>query len=136
MGRLLRAGFDLHFTRNGHECWMERQGVRTTIFEDSPQSEAPLYNMRLKVMPQPAAEEQKPGGWLVAPIENEGEEPSLVGSEVKQTGLSRNTSLNGMTGRVMRRSPANPDRWSVRLTSGTWVNVKNENIMRLDLPGA
>ena len=25
MGRLLRAGFDLHFTNRGHTCWMENR---------------------------------------------------------------------------------------------------------------
>ena len=42
MGRLLRAGFDLHFTNHGHRCCMESGGLRTTISEDSPTSEAPL----------------------------------------------------------------------------------------------
>ena len=28
MGRMLRAGFDLHFTNMGHDCWMERDGRR------------------------------------------------------------------------------------------------------------
>ena len=40
MGRLLRAGFDLHFTNHGHTCWMENGGLKTTISEDSPTSEA------------------------------------------------------------------------------------------------
>ena len=37
MGRLWRAGFDLHFTNHGHTCWM--------ISEDSPTSEAPLNSL-------------------------------------------------------------------------------------------
>ena len=44
MGRLLRAGFDLHFTNHGHTCWMENGGLKTTISEDSPTSEAFLYS--------------------------------------------------------------------------------------------
>ena len=46
MGRLLRAGFDLHFTNHGHTCWMEYGGLRTTISEDSTTSEAPLYSLK------------------------------------------------------------------------------------------
>ena len=46
MGRLVRVGFDLHFTIHGHTCWME-----TTISEDSPTSEAPLYSLDVEVLP-------------------------------------------------------------------------------------
>ena len=41
MGRLLRAGFDMHFTNLGHTCWMERAGQVCEIYEDDPNSEAP-----------------------------------------------------------------------------------------------
>ena len=53
MGRLLRAGFDLHFTNHGHTCWMENGGLKTTISEDSPTSEAPLYSLDVEVLPPP-----------------------------------------------------------------------------------
>ena len=53
MGRLLRAGFDLHFTDHGHNCWMEKDEQMTKVYEDDPASEAPLYNMHLKVLPSP-----------------------------------------------------------------------------------
>ena len=51
MGRLLRAGFDLHFTNHGHTCWMENGGLKTTISEDSPTSEAPLNSLDVEVLP-------------------------------------------------------------------------------------
>ena len=53
MGRLLRAGFDMHFTNSGHTCWMERAGQVCKIYEDDPNSEAPLYNLKVKVLPPP-----------------------------------------------------------------------------------
>ena len=53
MGRLLRAGFDLHFTNHGHTCWTENGGLKTTISEDSPTSEAPLYSLDVEVLPPP-----------------------------------------------------------------------------------
>ena len=53
MGRLLRAGFDLHFADHGHTCWMESGGLRTTISEDSPTSAAPLYSLDVEVLPPP-----------------------------------------------------------------------------------
>ena len=51
MGRLLRARFDLHFTKHGHTCWMENGGLKTTISEDSPTSEALLYSLDVEVLP-------------------------------------------------------------------------------------
>ena len=48
MGRLLRAGFDLHFTNQGHTLWMENGGLRTTISEDSPTSEASAGRIQRK----------------------------------------------------------------------------------------
>ena len=49
MCRLLRAGFDLHFTNHGHTCWMENAGLKTTISEDSPTSETPLCRHDVEV---------------------------------------------------------------------------------------
>ena len=43
MGRLLRAGFDLHFTNRGHTCWMET--------EDSSTSPAPLDSLDVEPPP-------------------------------------------------------------------------------------
>ena len=45
MGRLLRPGFDSHFTNRGHTCWMEP--------EDSSTSEAPLDSLDVEVLPPP-----------------------------------------------------------------------------------
>jgi hypothetical protein len=51
MGRILRAGFDMHYTNYGHTCWMERSGIRSTICEDDPNAVAPIYHLRFKVLP-------------------------------------------------------------------------------------
>ena len=53
MGRLLRAGFDMHFTNDGHDCWMQRGDQRVQIKEDSRDSEAPLYSIAAEVLPPP-----------------------------------------------------------------------------------
>ena len=36
-----------------HTCWMEHGGLKTTISEDSPSSEAPLYSLDVEVLPPP-----------------------------------------------------------------------------------
>ena len=51
MGRLLRAGFDMHFANKGHTCWMEYRGASTRIEEDDPNSEAPLFYLIMEVQP-------------------------------------------------------------------------------------
>ena len=51
MSRLLRAGFDLHFTNHGRICWMVNGGLTKTISEDSPTSGAPLYSLDDEVLP-------------------------------------------------------------------------------------
>jgi len=92
MGRLLRAGFDLHFTKGGHESWMERDGARTTLFEDDPASEAPLFYMRVRVLPTPASRREP--GLIVAPLAAE-VEILEQGCEVQLAGLVREGCLNG-----------------------------------------
>ena len=73
MGRMLKAGFDLHFTNRGHDCWMEKDGLRTTVHEDDATCEAPLYFVELEVMPVPTQRLEeailaKESVCLVAPI--------------------------------------------------------------------
>ena len=70
MGRLLRAGFDLHFTNHGHTCWMENGGLKTTISEDSPTSEALLYSLDVEVLLPPGeiCESKPAAGARIAPI--------------------------------------------------------------------
>ena len=70
MGRLLRALFDLHFTNHGHTCRMENGGVKTTISEDSPTSEAPLYSLDVEVLPPPGetCESRSTASAIIAPI--------------------------------------------------------------------
>ena len=46
MGRMLRAGFDMHFTEKGHKCCMEHGGRLSKIDEDDPNSDAPLFYRR------------------------------------------------------------------------------------------
>ena len=52
-GRLLRAGFDLHVTNHGRICWMENGGLKATISEDRPTSEAPLNSLDVEVLLPP-----------------------------------------------------------------------------------
>ena len=53
MGRMLQAGLDLHFTNRGHDCWMEKDGQRTSVQEDDATCDAPLYFVELQVLPVP-----------------------------------------------------------------------------------
>ena len=53
MGTLLRAGFDMHFTNHGHTCWMEIGSSKTTISEDSPTPDVPLYSLDVEVLLPP-----------------------------------------------------------------------------------
>ena len=48
MGRMLRAGFDMHFIEKGHKCWMEHKGRQSKFEEDDPNSEAPLFYLNMK----------------------------------------------------------------------------------------
>ena len=110
MGRLLRAGFDLHFTNHGHLCWMENGGLQTTIIEDSPTSEAPLYSLDFEVLP-PLGEtcESKPAaGARIAPIVVD-EERVEEGSRVELAGLVRDIGLNVKRGICMARTPTEKD---------------------------
>ena len=70
MGRLLRAGFDLHFTNHGHTCWMENGGLKTTINEDSPTSEAPLCSLDVEMLPptREICENKSTASTTIAPI--------------------------------------------------------------------
>ena len=70
MCRLLRAGFDLHFTNHGHTCRMENGGLKTTIGEDSLSSEAPLYGLDVQMLPPPGeiCESRSTASARIAPI--------------------------------------------------------------------
>ena len=136
MGRLLRAGFDARFTRERHRCWMERDGQVATIFQDDERSEAPLYYMRLRVLPVPQQREER-RGLLVAPISGD---EFHEGCEVEIAGLVRDQHLNGRAGVVVRRTEAG-DRWVIKLAAAggeasAVANVKADNLRRLDLPAA
>lgn len=136
MGRLTRAGFDLHFTNFGHTSWMERDGRRTTIYEDDPQSDAPLYSMRLKVRPTPGSEAREPDAapLRVAPVRRTDE--LYEACEVELAGLTTHSALNGQRGRCVQKLESEPERWRVKLDTGRVINVKLDNIRRLDLPTA
>ena len=119
MGIVLRAGFDLHFTNHGHTCWMENGGLKTTISEDSPKSEAPLYSLDVEVLP-PLGEtcKSKPvAGARIAPIAVD------EGSRVDLAGLVRDIGLNGKRGICMGRA-FDGERWLIALPGGRRVNVK------------
>lgn len=66
LGRFCRAGFDLHFTNLGHVCWMERDNLATTLFEDDPNSESPLDHLKLQIKPIPEVNETIHPGELIA----------------------------------------------------------------------
>ena len=106
MSRLLRAGFDLHFTSHGHTCWMENGGLKTTISEDSPTSEAPLYSLDVEVLPPPGeiCESRSAASARIAPIAMDDERVE-EGSRVELAGLVRDVGLNGKRGICMGRAP-------------------------------
>ena len=106
MGRLLRAGVDLHFTSHGHTCWMENGGLKTTISEDSPTSEALLYSLDVEVLPPPGetCESKTAAGARIAPIAVD-EERVEEGSRAELAGLVRDIGLNGKRGICMGRAP-------------------------------
>ena len=128
MGRLLRAGFDLHFTNHGHTCWMENGGLKTTISEDSPTSEAPLYSLDVEVLPPPGeiCESRSAASARIAPIAMDDERVE-EGSRVELAGLVRDVGLNGKRGICMGRAP-DGERWLIALPGGRRVNVKMSNI--------
>ena len=128
MGILLRAGFDLHFTNHGHTCWMENGGLKTTISEDSPTSEAPLYSLDVEVLlpPRGICESRSTAGARIAPIAMNDERVE-EGSRVELAGLVRNVGLNGRRGICMGRAP-DGERWLIALPGGRRVNVKMSNI--------
>ena len=105
-GRLLRAGFNVHFMNHGHTWWMDNGGLKTTISEDSPTSEAPLYSLDAEVLPPPGetCESRSAAGARIAPIAVD-EERVEEGSRVELAGLVRDTGLNGKRGICMGRAP-------------------------------
>ena len=123
MGRLLRAGFDLHFTNQGHTCWMENGGLKTTISEDSPTSEAPLYSLDVEVLPPPGetCESRSTASARIAPIAMDDERVE-EGNRVELAGLVRDVGLNGRS-ICMGRAP-DGERWLIALPGGRRVNVK------------
>ena len=128
MGRLLRAGFDLHFTNHGHTCWMENGGLNTTSSDDSPTSEALLYSLDVAVLPPPGetCKSEPAVGARVAPIAAD-EERVEEGSRVESAGLVRDVGLNGKRGICMGRAP-DGERWLIASPGGRKVNVKMSNI--------
>ena len=130
MGRLLRAGFDLHCTKRGHTCWIENGGLETKISEDSPTSESPLYSLDVEVLPPPGVSSngKTTVGARVAPIAAEDEQLE-EGSIVELAGLVRPMGLNGQRGICMGRAP-DGERWLIAMPGGRRVNVKMSNIKR------
>ena len=118
MGRLLRAGFDLHFTNHGDTCWMESGGSRTTISENSPTSEAPLHSLDVEVLPPPgeSCESRPTASARIAPIAMDDKRVE-EGSRVELAGLVRDVGLNGRKGICMGRAP-DGERWLIALPGG------------------
>ena len=128
MVRLLRAGFDLHFTNHGHTCWTENGGLKTTISEDSPTSEAPLCSLDLEVLPplRDTCKSKPAPGARVAPIAAD-EERVEESSRVELAGLVRDIGLNGKRGICMGRAP-DGEGLLTALPGGRRINVKMSNI--------
>ena len=51
MGRLIRSGFDLHFTQNGHSSWMTEASTGRIIrlYADNGDAEAPLFYTKIAI---------------------------------------------------------------------------------------
>ena len=101
MGRLCRAGTDMHFTNFGHTCWMERQGQMTAIQEDDPLSDAPLFNLQVEVKPTPTTrmEVNDEKTVLAAPLDRV--DQIKIGDEVRLIGLDRCAELNDKIARSL-----------------------------------
>ena len=124
MGRLLRAGFDLHFTNHGHTCWMEYGGLKTTISEDTETSDAPLYSLDVEMLPPQGeiCESRSTASARIAPIVMNDERVE-EGSRVELADME----LNGQRGICMGRAP-DGKRWLSALPGGRPVNVKMSNM--------
>ena len=113
MGRILRAGFDMRYTGRGHNCWMGRGGVRSTLFQNDAKAPAPICNLRLKVLPPTPQPLQT--GCIVAPVgattaHSLAEIPP--GTEVELAGLTTAMDLNGCRGRIVRKTETG--KWAVK----------------------
>ena len=95
MGRLLRAGFDLHFTNRGHTCWNGKWWSENNE-RDSSTSEAPLYSLAVEVLPAPGelSNSKTAAGARVATIAAENERLE-EGGRVELAGPVRDMGLNG-----------------------------------------
>jgi hypothetical protein len=135
MGRLLRAGFDMHFTDKGHTCWMEHQGVSSRIEEDDPSSEAPLFYLSMEAQPIPedGGRPRDEADFLVAPVSMEEEIP--VGREVDVAGLTTNVEWNSVRGKCLGKA-LTEGRWLISTADGHPLNVRAENVRRLEMPVA
>ena len=102
-------------------CWSES---RTTISEDSPTSDAPLYSLDVEVLPPPreSCESRPTASARIAPIAMDDERVEK-GSRVELAGLVRDVGLNGRKGICMGRAP-DGERWLIALPGGKRVNVK------------
>ena len=125
MGRLLRVGFDLHLTNFGHTCWMQSGRQKTTIKEDDPASEAPLYSLDVDVLPPLGAfgDGNSRVGARVAPVAAAECEQLEEGSKVEMAGLVQDVGPNGQKCICLGRA-VDVDRWLVALLGGKRVNVK------------
>ena len=122
--RLLRVGFDSHLTNFGHTCWMQKGRQQTTIKEERPTSEAPLYSLDVEVLPPLGAlgDGKSTVGARVAPIAAAECEQLEEGSKVEMAGLVQDLGLNGQKGICLGRA-TDVERWLVALLGGRRANV-------------
>ena len=106
---------------------MKNGGFKTTISEDSPTLEAPLYSLDVEVLPAPGetCRSKSAVGARVAPIA--ADEERLEEGRVELAGLVRDMGLNGKRDICMGRAP-DGERWLIALPGGRRVNVKMSNI--------
>ena len=104
--------------------------------EDDPNNEAPLFYLKMKVQPIPengGSSDQEASDRLVAPLSKEDE--IHVGCEVEVAGLVTRVDLTSVRGRCLGEAQRD-GRWLVKTADGRALNVKSENIRRLDVLAA
>ena len=93
---------------------MERQGQMTSIQEDDPLSDAPLFNLQVEVKPPPATrmEVDDEKTVLVAPLDRVDQ---IKIGEVRLIGLDRCAELNDKIAKIVGYHKKS-GRWTISLT--------------------
>ena len=89
--------------------------------------------MEVQPIPEDGGKSNDEADRLVAPVNMEEEIP--VGCEVEFAGLTTNVEWNGVRGRCLGRA-LTEGRWLIKTVDGHPLNVRPENVRRLDMPVA